>query len=107
LGSGKTVFTKGIAEGLGISNSITSPTFTLICEYEGNIPFFHMDLYRLNDVNEFELAGGRDILFSNGISVIEWAEKIADYFPDNTIKINIEIEKNGSRKIIICGLNLQ
>jgi len=106
LGSGKTVFTKGIAEGLGISSSITSPTFTLICEYEGNIPFSHMDLYRLNDVNEFELAGGRDIMFSNGISVIEWAEKIADYFPDSTIKVNIEIEKSGSRKIIIDNIDL-
>jgi len=64
-----------------------------------------MDLYRINDVSEFELAGGRDIMFSNGISVIEWAEKIADYFPDNTIKVNIEIEEKSSRKITIAGLS--
>lgn len=105
MGSGKTAFTKGIAEGLGIFNTITSPTFTLICEYEGKIPLFHMDLYRLNDVSEFEMAGGRDLIYSNGISVIEWAEKLTDYFPDNTIKINIEIEENGSRKITIYELS--
>ena len=106
MGSGKTVFTKGIAEGLGISSTITSPTFTLICEYEGKIPLFHMDLYRLDDVNDFEMAGGKDIMFSNGISVIEWAEKLTDYFPDTTIKVNIEIEKSGSRKITIDGIDL-
>ena len=65
-----------------------------------------MDLYRLNDENEFEMAGGRDLLFSNGISVIEWAEKIGDYFPDKTIRVNIEIEKNGNRKIIIENIDL-
>ena len=91
---------------MGISCAITSPTFTLICEYEGTIPLFHMDLYRLNDVNEFEMIGGRDLLFANGISVVEWAEKISDYFPNNTIKVNIEIEKNGSRKITIENIDL-
>lgn len=65
-----------------------------------------MDLYRLSDENEFEMIGGRDILFSSGISVIEWAEKIAGYFPDNAIKVNIEIEKNGNRKITINGIDL-
>jgi len=65
-----------------------------------------MDLYRLNEINEFEMAGGKDIMYSNGVSVIEWAEKIADYFPDNTIKVNIEIEKNGKRKITIENISL-
>ena len=65
-----------------------------------------MDLYRLNDENEFEMAGGRDILFSDGISVIEWAEKLAGYFPNKTINVNIEIEKNGNRKITIDNIDL-
>jgi tRNA threonylcarbamoyladenosine biosynthesis protein TsaE len=65
-----------------------------------------MDLYRIDDESEFEMAGGRDIMFSSGVSVIEWAEKIAGYFPDNTIKVNIEIEKSGSRKITIDNIKL-
>ena len=104
LGSGKTVLTRGIARGLGIEGNITSPTFTLICEYEGRLPLYHMDLYRISDPDEFEMTGGRDLLFSGGISVIEWAEKIADYLPDNIIRINIDIIENNKRKITISGI---
>lgn len=104
LGSGKTVFTKGLAEGLGIKSHITSPTFTIICEYDNTPPLYHMDLYRISEPEEFEQAGGRELLGGKGISVIEWAEKIEDYLPKDIIKVNIVIEKNNERKITIENL---
>ncbi len=103
LGSGKSVMTRGIARGLGIEDNITSPTFTLICEYYGKIPLYHMDLYRISDSDEFEMIGGRDLIYSNGISVIEWAEKIQEYLPEKMIHINISIEKDNSRRITVTG----
>ncbi|MDX9800904.1 MAG: tRNA (adenosine(37)-N6)-threonylcarbamoyltransferase complex ATPase subunit type 1 TsaE [Spirochaetia bacterium] len=106
LGSGKTVFTRGIARGLGIENNITSPTFTLLCEYEGTLNLNHMDLYRISTSEEFEMIGGREIIYSNGVSVIEWAEKISDYLPDKIIRVNISITENSCRKITIDGIEL-
>ena len=103
LGSGKSVMTRGIARGLGIEDNITSPTFTLICEYYGKIPLYHMDLYRISDSDEFEMIGGRDLIYSNGISVIEWAEKIQEYLPEKMIHINISIEKDNTRRITVTG----
>ncbi len=103
IGSGKSVMTRGIARGLGIKDNITSPTFTLICEYSGRMPLYHMDLYRISDSDEFEMIGGRDIIYSGGISVIEWAEKIEDYLPEKMIHVNIDIERDGSRIITITG----
>ena len=104
IGSGKSVMTRGIARGLGIRENITSPTFTLICEYSGRLPFYHMDLYRISDSDEFEMIGGRDIIYSGGISVIEWAEKIKEYLPEKMIHVNININNDGSRKIRITGI---
>jgi tRNA threonylcarbamoyladenosine biosynthesis protein TsaE len=100
------VLTKGIAAGLGISCNITSPTFTLICEYEGSLMLYHMDVYRLADYSEFETTGGKELLFSGGVSVIEWAEKIAEYLPKDIIKISIDIKKDNSREILVSGLIL-
>lgn len=104
LGSGKTVFTRGIARGLGIECNITSPTFTLICEYEGRLPLYHMDLYRISDPDEFETTGGRELLFSGGIAVIEWAEKISSYLPDDMVRVNIAIREDKTRIITITGI---
>ena len=103
MGSGKSVMTRGIARGLGIKDNITSPTFTLICEYAGKLPLYHMDLYRISDSDEFEMIGGREIIYSGGISVIEWAEKIEEYLPEKMIHVNITINNDGSRKITITG----
>ena len=103
IGSGKSVMTRGIARGLGIEDNITSPTFTLICEYMGKLPLYHMDLYRISDSDEFEMIGGRDLIYSNGISVIEWAEKIEEYLPEKMIHVNIDINSDGSRNIRITG----
>ena len=103
IGSGKSVMTRGIARGLEIEDNITSPTFTLICEYSGKLPLYHMDLYRISDADEFEMIGGRDLIYSGGISVIEWAEKIEEYLPEKMICVNIEIDQDGSRIITITG----
>ena len=88
LGVGKTVFTKGFAEGLGIKEPITSPTFTLIQEYmEGRLPFYHFDVYRLEDTDEFYAIGG-DEYFQAGICIIEWGEKIEELLPESYLKIS-------------------
>lgn len=89
LGVGKTVFTKGFAEGLGITEHITSPTFTIVNEYNGRLKFYHFDVYRIEDEDEMYEIGLDEYLFSNGICLIEWAEKIKNLLPNNAIQINI------------------
>lgn len=101
LGAGKTVFTKGIALGLGIEENITSPTFTIIQEYSGRLPLFHMDLYRLESVEDFEMIGGEDYFFRGGVTVLEWSEKAASILPRNHYKINIDVIEEAKRKITI------
>src|SRR5690554_431438 len=99
LGAGKTTFVKGIAEGLGISSRITSPTFIIMRSYDNN--FYHVDLYRLDDNIDQEVAnlGLLDIIKEgNSIVVIEWAEKIRNLLPENTIWINFKILEENKRK---------
>lgn len=91
LGVGKTVFTKGFAQGLGISEPVTSPTFTLIQEYEeGRLPFYHFDVYRIGDVEEMYDIGYEDYFFGEGVCLIEWASRIWEILPDECINITIE-----------------
>ena len=106
LGSGKTCFTKGLAVGLGVSAEyqITSPTFTLINEYPARCKLYHFDVYRLNGYSELEDLGYDEYLASDGVVVIEWAEKIAKQIPDDSIFINFEYVDENSRKMIIRGL---
>lgn len=99
LGVGKTVFAKGIAKGLRINTPITSPTFTIIQEYYGIMPFYHMDLYRIENFEELELAGGVDLLYGKGVTLIEWSEKITAELPDYTKYVSIELDKDNSRLI--------
>ena len=106
LGAGKTVFAKGFAEGLGITEAIVSPTFTLVQEYDGVLKMYHLDLYRLSGEDEFESMGGEDFLYPDGVTMIEWSEKIEDMLPDNTIFINITIDKDLKRIIDIKGIEL-
>jgi len=106
LGSGKTVFASGIASGLGIGETITSPTYTIINEYcplhiSGSPVLYHIDVYRLNDDSDFQNIGGVEIINSDGISVIEWSERIPKSLPDNAIKISLEITGPASRLIKI------
>ncbi|MDR2598008.1 MAG: tRNA (adenosine(37)-N6)-threonylcarbamoyltransferase complex ATPase subunit type 1 TsaE [Treponema sp.] len=105
LGSGKTQLTKGIASGLGITENITSPTYTIISEYQSSVcRLYHIDAYRLNNDKDFEDIGGTEVINSNGISVIEWSGKILKSLPENTITISIEITGQSSRIIKITGV---
>ena len=105
LGVGKTIFTKGVAEGLGITEPINSPTFTIVQEYEnGRLPFYHFDVYRIGDVEEMDEIGFDDYVYGDGMCLIEWANLIEEILPENTKTITIEkdLEKGFDyRKITI------
>ncbi len=91
LGVGKTVFTKGFAAGLGIDEDITSPTFTLVNEYEqGRLPFYHFDVYRIEDISEIEDIGYEEYFYGHGVTLVEWANKINSLLPKGTRTIIIE-----------------
>ena len=105
LAAGKTTITKGIAKALEISDTITSPTFCLISEYYGKMPLYHMDVYRLEGSEDFENLGTEDMLYGDGVCIIEWSEKIMDSLPKETIIINIQPQEDGSRKIQISNWN--
>ena len=90
LGAGKTVFTKGLAKGLNIEELVTSPTFTILMEYDkGRLPLYHFDTYRIEDADEMEEIGFADYLYGNGVCVIEWAETIKEILPEDLILIDI------------------
>ena len=105
LAAGKTTITKGIAKALEITDTITSPTFCLISEYYGKMPLYHMDVYRLEGSEDFENLGTEDMLYGDGVCIIEWSEKIMDSLPKETIIINIQPQDDGSRKIQISNWN--
>ncbi len=91
LGTGKTVFTQGVADGLGITELVNSPTFTIVQSYEsGRLPFYHFDVYRIADVEEMEEIGYEDCFYGEGICLIEWAELIWEILPKDCISIRIE-----------------
>ncbi|MBQ1193134.1 MAG: tRNA (adenosine(37)-N6)-threonylcarbamoyltransferase complex ATPase subunit type 1 TsaE [Lachnospiraceae bacterium] len=91
LGVGKTVFTQGFAEGLGIDEPINSPTFTIVQEYyDGRLPLFHFDVYRIGDVSEMDEIGYEEYFYGNGVCFIEWAELIEEILPNKYTVINIE-----------------
>jgi tRNA threonylcarbamoyladenosine biosynthesis protein TsaE len=103
LGAGKTVIAKGIAQYLNIEDAIVSPTFTIIQEYDGDLPLYHMDLYRISGCDEFEMLGGEEMLYGNGVTLIEWSEKIEEMLPDDTIYIDINILENLDREITLTN----
>lgn len=91
LGVGKTVFTQGMAIGLGITEPINSPTFTIVQVYEeGRLPFYHFDVYRIGDISEMDEIGFEDYVYGEGVSLIEWANLIEEILPENCIQIMIE-----------------
>ena len=106
LGSGKTTFTKGIGKGLGVKDSkrINSPTFVLIKEYNGRVPLYHLDLYRLDDLKEIENLAIEEYIYGNGITVIEWAEKIKSILPEKHIFVKLKIKGDNKREVIIEDL---
>lgn len=110
LGVGKTVFTQGMAAGLGIEEPVNSPTFTIVQVYEeGRLPFYHFDVYRIGDVEEMDEIGFEDYVYGDGVSLIEWSNLIEEILPDKKVEIVIEkdLEKGFDyRKIIITGLEM-
>lgn len=108
LGAGKTVLAQGIAKGLGISEQVVSPTFTILQEYrDGRIPFYHFDVYRIEDPDEMYEVGFEDYFYGDGICMIEWAELVRELLPEDHVQITIEKQMDrGSdyRRIRVEGM---
>jgi tRNA threonylcarbamoyladenosine biosynthesis protein TsaE len=104
LGAGKTTFVRGVARGLGIDEPVTSPTFTLVAEYRGRMPLYHIDLYRINGVEEFELLGPEDMMGAEGVVVVEWGERAHDALPEDRIVVRVNILDDGARRVEIEGM---
>ncbi|MFA5059655.1 MAG: tRNA (adenosine(37)-N6)-threonylcarbamoyltransferase complex ATPase subunit type 1 TsaE [Candidatus Omnitrophota bacterium] len=104
LGSGKTTFTKGIAQGLCVSkNSVNSPTFVLLNIHKGRLPLFHFDLYRLDNIDEILMIGYEEFFYGEGVSIVEWAEKLKKLLPENHLSVKISLKKNNQRLIQISA----
>ena len=105
LGAGKTVFVKGVAKGLGVTDTVCSPTFTILQEYrDGRMPLYHFDVYRIEDPEEMYEIGFDDYLYGEGVCLIEWAKNVAELIPEGALKITItkDLDKGLSyRKITI------
>ena len=106
LGVGKTVFTKGLAFGLGVEEPVSSPTFTIVQSYEeGRLPFYHFDVYRIGDAEEMDEIGYEDYIYGDGVSLIEWADLIEEILPEHYTDIRIEKDLEQGfdyRRISIC-----
>jgi len=101
LGAGKTVFTKGIAKGLGVKNSryVNSPTFVIIKEYKGKLPLYHFDLYRLDHYSSFDAMNYDEYFYGVGVTVIEWADKISKLLPKKYWEVDLKVAGETKRKI--------
>ena len=103
LGVGKTVFTQGIARGLGITEAVSSPTFTIVQVYdEGRLPFYHFDVYRVTDPDALFEIGADEYFYGDGVCVIEWADLIADSLPENTKYIYLRYGETPEERIYQC-----
>ena len=106
LGAGKTTLTKGIAKGLDVSQMIKSPTYTIVREYEGRLPLYHLDVYRIGDIEEMDEIGYEDYFYGEGVCLIEWADLIREILPEQMCRVTIEknLEKGFDyRKITLEG----
>ncbi|MDR0561116.1 MAG: tRNA (adenosine(37)-N6)-threonylcarbamoyltransferase complex ATPase subunit type 1 TsaE [Spirochaetaceae bacterium] len=104
LGAGKTCFAKGVARGLGVQEEVTSPTYTIVSEYEGRLPLYHIDAYRLQGDADFSNIGGEELLFGAGVSIIEWSERLPQSIPEDAVVVEINLLEDGRRAIQIQGI---
>ncbi|MCM3093797.1 MULTISPECIES: tRNA (adenosine(37)-N6)-threonylcarbamoyltransferase complex ATPase subunit type 1 TsaE [unclassified Cytobacillus] len=99
LGAGKTTFTKGLAKGLDIKRNVNSPTFTIIKEYHGRLPLYHMDVYRVED--SFEDLGFDEYFDGNGVTVVEWAHLVKEQLPEELLTIYLYLDDHDSRRLVL------
>ena len=105
LGSGKTIFVKGMATGLHITDPVVSPSYTIAALYEGDLPLTHIDLYRTGNDEELELLGFDEISDRKGITAIEWGEKADRFLDESAIRVSISIGENDERRIVISNVD--
>lgn len=105
LGAGKTTLVKGIAMGLGVADrrAVKSPTFALVQKYEGRIPIYHFDAYRLEDTQEMLDIGSDEMIYGNGVAIVEWADKVSGCLPKEYLKITLTAISESERNMEICG----
>lgn len=103
MGAGKTTFTRGLAQGLGLADEVISPTFALVNEYRGKITLYHFDMYRIENTDDLETTGFYDYPLENSVFAIEWSENIADALPKSSVVIEIKYINENERQIIVEG----
>lgn len=109
LGTGKTTLSKSIIRGLGVTEMVTSPTFTIIHEYEGRLPVYHFDVYRIDEIGELFEVGCEEYFFGEGVCIVEWAEKIEEILPTDCIRITIEysgVAENTEERIFTTNVKI-
>ena len=100
LGAGKTAFTRGVARGLGVTDTVTSPTFTIVSEYEGRLPLFHFDLYRLGSGEELFDIGWEDYLERGGVCCVEWSERAAEMLPSHCVRVHLARGEGETERVV-------
>jgi tRNA threonylcarbamoyladenosine biosynthesis protein TsaE len=101
LGAGKTTLAKGIARGLGVDGEIISPTYTIVSEYLGRMPLYHVDLYRIEGTDQIENLGLDDFLWGQGISLVEWGEKLEGAIPGPYLRVSLSLAGDGARDVTV------
>lgn len=104
LGSGKTCLVRGVCEGLGVRDRVTSPSFLTVNEYGGRLPVYHLDLYRIEKVEDSRAQGYDDIIYGPGVTLIEWSERIAGALPPGRMDIRIEVTGHAGRRLTCCPI---
>lgn len=107
LGAGKTALCRGLARGLGVDDAVTSPTFALIHEHEGALPFYHFDAYRLGSSAEFLELGAEEYLYGRGVCAVEWSERVEDALPPDSVIVELEAGPSGRRLVKVSGASIE